>query len=147
MHHAPRRFRIAESISEAIQKFPSHFLFEVTMSFGQGAELLVGRSVILLAIAAATPPAFIQLHVGKAARAMIIQVGVEMSRIEALDAVGVFTGDMSVASRCLRMMAPFLPSTSALSELRLGRERVKSTSSLWSSLATVWLTNSEPLSA
>jgi hypothetical protein len=77
---------------------------------------------------------------------MVVQVRIQMRPIEALDAIRVFTGDMSVP-RALADNGPFFPSTSALSELRLGRERVNSTSSLLSSLATVGGTNSEPLSA
>jgi hypothetical protein len=52
--------------------------------------------VVLPAIAAPATATFIQLYVGETARPMIVQVGVEMSRVEALDAIGVFTGDMSV---------------------------------------------------
>ena len=47
---------------------------------------------------------------------------------------------------CLRITAPFLPSTRALSWLRLGRDLVNSISSFSSIRATLWLMNSEPLS-
>src|SRR5262249_42735255 len=67
------------------------------MSFWYGPELLIGGGVTLLGIAAPAAAPLIQLYLGEAARTVIVQVGVEVSHIEALDAMGVFTANMSVA--------------------------------------------------
>ena len=99
-------------------------------------QLFVRRAVVFEPIAA--PPLAVvgHLYPRKPAGTMVVQVGVEIGRVEALQLGGMLGGDRFV-SMCLRTTAPFLPSTKALSVLRCARDLVNSpTSSLFNSFST-----------
>ena len=104
------------------------------MGVRQAAQFFIGSDIVLRAVDSTAAAAFIQVDLSKATRTVVIQLRIEMSGAEALDLVGMLAADISIVAMFAND-GPFLPSTRALSELWLGRERVNSAASLWSNWA------------